>query len=70
MLLPGESQQRLCRTAAECLAAGWEAGKDDRITPAIRFRWKALGLDLLLTEMALAREPSRTAGANGAGVII
>ena len=66
MLSPGKSQPRpLCRTAAECLAAGWEAGEDDIITPSIRLRWKAIGLEVRLAEMALARDRGPQHPANG-----
>ncbi len=40
------------RTPAEALAAGWEDGADDQITPAIRKRWEACGLPAHLAALA------------------
>ncbi len=40
------------RTPAEALAAGWEDGADDQITPAIRKRWEACGLPAHLAALS------------------
>ena len=43
---------QLPRGPAEALAAGWEDGADDQITPAIRKRWEACGLPAHLAALA------------------
>ena len=42
----------LPRTPAEPLAAGWDDGADDQVTPAIRKRWEACGLPAHLAALA------------------
>ena len=47
----------LPRTPAEALAAGWEDGAQDQVTPAIRKRWEACGLPAHLAALAKADQP-------------
>jgi len=42
----------LPRTPAEALAAGWEDGAGDQVTPAIRKRWEGCGLPAHLAALA------------------
>lgn len=47
----------LPRTPAEALAAGWEDGAQDQVTPAIRKRWEACGLPAHLAALAKQDKP-------------
>ena len=42
----------LPRTPEEALAAGWEDGAADQVTPEIRRRWEACGLPVHLANLA------------------
>ena len=42
----------LPRTPQEALAAGWEDGAGDQVTPAIRQRWEACGLPAHLAALS------------------
>ena len=42
----------LPRTPEEALAAGWDDGEGDVVTPAIRRRWEACGLPAHLAALA------------------